>query len=387
MGIGSSGRKGKTMTEAMSRREIEDVLTSIRRLVSHDSKQSTATPQTEPASTPANSEKLVLTSALRVDQPALPTTTETETSDTSAQPAPEAEFAPDPTDVPPAEPGLAQLGADEVSEPQTTDTDTPDPAPVTRATVAVPTFDFRPPAQPSRKNRSKLRPAPSDNWSGLFMDAPHQAEPSFFADKDDTTPVATDTPSQASQPQAAAPDGLLARIQKSGAKTLGDLVAPRIEQTERPEGDAPSVVDTAPGNGDSLVTKGDAPAQSETGAISFVPPPHAELKPDAEVDDLQQSIEDASLEATLSRLETLLGDSATPMHEPAPETPPEMPLSEPAAEKTAERETVIDEGMLYQLVANIVRQELQGELGEKITRNIRKLVRAEVARELALRKL
>jgi hypothetical protein len=48
-------------------------------------------------------------------------------------------------------------------------------------------------------------------------------------------------------------------------------------------------------------------------------------------------------------------------------------------------EAVIDEGMLRDLVARIVREELQGHLGERITRNVRKLIRAEIARALASR--
>lgn len=43
----------------------------------------------------------------------------------------------------------------------------------------------------------------------------------------------------------------------------------------------------------------------------------------------------------------------------------------------------LDEGSLRDLVADIVRQELQGALGERITRNVRKLVRREIHRALA----
>ena len=43
----------------------------------------------------------------------------------------------------------------------------------------------------------------------------------------------------------------------------------------------------------------------------------------------------------------------------------------------------IDEDALRDLVAEIVRQELQGTLGERITRNVRKLVRREIYRILA----
>jgi cell pole-organizing protein PopZ len=42
----------------------------------------------------------------------------------------------------------------------------------------------------------------------------------------------------------------------------------------------------------------------------------------------------------------------------------------------------IDEETLRQMVVDIVRQELQGALGERITRNVRKLVRREIHRML-----
>lgn len=45
-------------------------------------------------------------------------------------------------------------------------------------------------------------------------------------------------------------------------------------------------------------------------------------------------------------------------------------------------DTVIDEDALRDLVSDIVRQELQGALGERITRNVRKLVRREIHRAM-----
>lgn len=45
-------------------------------------------------------------------------------------------------------------------------------------------------------------------------------------------------------------------------------------------------------------------------------------------------------------------------------------------------DAVLDEDALRDLVAEIVRQELQGALGERITRNVRKLVRREIHRAL-----
>jgi hypothetical protein len=43
---------------------------------------------------------------------------------------------------------------------------------------------------------------------------------------------------------------------------------------------------------------------------------------------------------------------------------------------------MIDEDILRALVSDMVRQELQGALGERITRNVRKLVRREIHRVL-----
>ena len=44
-----------------------------------------------------------------------------------------------------------------------------------------------------------------------------------------------------------------------------------------------------------------------------------------------------------------------------------------------------DPDALRDLVAEIVRQELQSDLGQRVTRNIRKLVRREIRRALAAR--
>lgn len=50
-------------------------------------------------------------------------------------------------------------------------------------------------------------------------------------------------------------------------------------------------------------------------------------------------------------------------------------------------EVTFDEGFLRDLVRDLIREELQGGLGERITRNVRKLVRAEIARALATQDL
>ncbi len=67
-------------------------------------------------------------------------------------------------------------------------------------------------------------------------------------------------------------------------------------------------------------------------------------------------------------------------------------VADSATEATADKgdrdlfgddDAVIDEETLRDMVSDIVRQELQGALGERITRNVRKLVRREINRVLA----
>lgn len=59
---------------------------------------------------------------------------------------------------------------------------------------------------------------------------------------------------------------------------------------------------------------------------------------------------------------------------------------EDAAEAPAEAGP-FDEAALRDLIRDLIREELQGSLGERITRNVRKLVRAEIARAMSMRDL
>lgn len=60
---------------------------------------------------------------------------------------------------------------------------------------------------------------------------------------------------------------------------------------------------------------------------------------------------------------------------------------EDAAEAPAAEEAPFDEAALRDLIRDLIREELQGSLGERITRNVRKLVRAEIARAMSMRDL
>lgn len=48
---------------------------------------------------------------------------------------------------------------------------------------------------------------------------------------------------------------------------------------------------------------------------------------------------------------------------------------------------LVDDAMMRALIRDVLREELQGDMGERVTRNLRKLVRAEIARALTARGL
>lgn len=81
-------------------------------------------------------------------------------------------------------------------------------------------------------------------------------------------------------------------------------------------------------------------------------------------------------------------DSPAGMGGPDPDEAPYMeadPDTETFSVLEEDEDTLIDEETLREIVRDIIREELQGGLGERITRNVRKLVRAEIAQALATR--
>jgi len=77
-----------------------------------------------------------------------------------------------------------------------------------------------------------------------------------------------------------------------------------------------------------------------------------------------------------------------PEYAAGPEPVPAHPIHNDAygaIDYTANQDNLLDEEALRELVSEMVRSELQGELGDRITRNVRKLVRREIHRALASR--
>ncbi|MCK8463001.1 hypothetical protein MUY35_03955 [Aliiroseovarius sp. S1339] len=69
----------------------------------------------------------------------------------------------------------------------------------------------------------------------------------------------------------------------------------------------------------------------------------------------------------------------------APSRAPEAPAQD--VEIVGDDTDIIDEEVVHAMVARLVREELQGEVGEKITQSIRRFVRREIERSLTLKGL
>lgn len=102
-------------------------------------------------------------------------------------------------------------------------------------------------------------------------------------------------------------------------------------------------------------------------------------------------VDDDEFEAALSEAVRKPVDDMPAAAEPEAETEAQ---TEAVEEPRAEAETpglseavldALDEETLRPIVARLIREELQGELGERITRNVRKLVRREILRAINAR--
>jgi hypothetical protein len=269
------------MSDAMSSIEIEDILSSIRRLVSEDLR-----PASRQAPAVLVDDKLILTPALRVvsgDEPASgPAETVEIVAPTMPGPLPRLHLGAEPA----IEGRVASL--EQAVEAQALDweSETGDPAPETVA------FEWS-----------------SGAW------AMHREEPAEAEVLSEAVAVGAEVGAGATPPWA----------QEDPGEVFTDLDLMLMEEA---------------GN-----------------AATRAPEPEPELDP-VWVDEAE-----AEVVAGLDRPEAAEGEAAV----------------------EAGTEMTFDEAVLRDLVRDLIREELQGGLGERITRNVRKLVRAEIARALATR--
>ena len=140
------------------------------------------------------------------------------------------------------------------------------------------------------------------------------------------------------------------------------------------EEDAAEVWDTT---ADEVYADFDADAD-EAAELDDEPPAEA-FEPQA-AEDEEEAAEEAGFDAAVE------WDEAEDLDDAAEAEIAAAPVADLPAEPRAD-EAVIDEDMLREMVAQLVRDELQGAVGERITHNVRRLIRREIARALTLQEL
>ena len=302
------------MSDSVKGAEVEDVLSSVRRLISNDHRR--RRPEPEPTSEPAaEAEKLVLSQADRVEE------TPVETAPSYEEPLAFEEHGDS------LEDRIAELEAAISERPE----------------------DWEPDGS---EDQDQHRPTSMVVSRGVGANRPLRlsrialvgAEPP--KDEDDTT----------EQPQ--------------------DNVISEAEHTPDPEDALEEIVASEP-----LV---DAEAEAE---------PESSVEADDAAEE--EAAEDEPVEEAVAATDDGIEDAEIVEHDPEQleddlaERAPKSRTADRMRELYADEidDQLFDDEALRGLVSALIRDELQGELGERITRNVRKLVRREIQRALAARDL
>ena len=380
------------MSEPLSTNEIEDVVSSVRRLVSPEARPRTL-------SRDLGMDRLILTPSLRIvaEQPGSgPTVVKLETvakkSRSGARKA-KAAKAPVVTEAPIAamtEAGdLADTGA--VWNPPT-----PSLAEMAlRAEEAeliiggdrvVPV----PAKTPSRKAKSGI---------GSVGKAVVDAKPKKKAALAATDKAARKTGSKADAPAAEAV------VEEMKVAPVAE--APAVPKAVRPKAAKAKPDETRPTSAKPVATITASPALDEVKAVAAKParkPVAAKRVPDLAAAEgaadpalpVMEQVEPFAMqvepEVAYLPVDVPANDPATGVLAEAAALPVNAdPLADTAGSFLTDGEgnpiSILDEDELMQILRRVIREELQGVLGEKITRNVRKLVRAEIARALTAQTL
>lgn len=131
----------------------------------------------------------------------------------------------------------------------------------------------------------------------------------------------------------------------------------------------------------SVVDSADAPA--EEGSVDEAEVSEVSVEDELTETDAPEAIADDLPEAEEGAEEFAAFEDAEDEEGVAADVDPS--LEEELALAGYSDEDIMDEDALRDLVAQVIREELQGELGQRITRNVRRLVRREVQQALSLR--
>lgn len=265
-----------------------------------------------------------------------------------------------------------------------------------------------------------------------------QAEPSpetpeqEMADKDETENEVAEPASDEAAGETNSDALPLREEQRLDPVGTDDPLAQKIAALEalvarRQDGWEPDGTDASPNSGtdaETLAWQDEAPAKAEDSGFYNLSP--EEMIPDAEFEMASNGDDDAQADDTETAAKA--GEAATGTEEPAVDAASagtseqgssntdapagavfhRSPNASVSSNETVDKtdgtrkqdeangdtstgvffeEEIIDEEALRELISDIVRQELQGALGERITRNVRKLVRREIHRALAAQDL
>lgn len=345
------------MSDPVSNAEIEDVLSSIRRLIAAGDPDQKDEPQ---ASEPADN-KLILTPAFRVfgGDP-----------DKTLQDAAQTDTA-----LPPAGRDIPVESLEQDNSAQTEAVDVAEDADDTPPLVL--SFDTNM-AEPGFQSTSDTSMPPADtqvdfedNWDSDAL--AETAQVAFLHQR--VTSVAAHTPSEEVAPEEAVEEASATEVEAPVVAEAAAIdavpevdavqeaaVAPEAEEVQKQASDQDEVEqDTVAAEEPELVEEepvladSDAPVEDEVEDQPIL----------AEVDDLA----DEPVEDTLgTEVLTATVDDA------------------PVSEIVEDDSDFIDEEHLQEIVARIVREELKGEMGVKITQAVRRMVRREVTRALSLEK-
>lgn len=352
------------MSDPMKQMEIEDVLSSIRRLVADESahRDHAAASAPAPADSPDSPDKLLLTPALRVSGEDVVMPPAADSADgTPLSAAPQDRWANASLEDRIAELEAAVAGTGDEWEPDGSETPrSPE--------IRFEDFESVPQA---------VAPvAPADMMQSDAPDAPVVQEQVFDGGQDDV--IEMDQMPQmdiAPEPVYETPPMGGALHDEATGVTQPPFDAPQADSAPEPLFQAPPMTTFGPMDG-ATEPLAEAPMSMPADEA-----PHWSDAPAAQ--------DAASMEDAPDMDRAAMAQEAS-MHD----APEDEPMLEPEIDDDADDvhlfdgeddEDVLDEEMLRQLISDIVREELQGALGERITRNVRKLVRREINRALASR--
>ncbi len=219
----------------------------------------------------------------------------------------------------------------------------------------------------------------------LIAERPHAvAEPACSTDVSDGVSEPVQTPQTETKPDTDQPAGFVDTMSATIAEITQDAPAaePAMANTESRIAHVSAFLKTETEKPteklEPYVLRPEMSADNKS--VKIEPPLHAK----EELDNADKSGPRSELNTAFQYIPDKEAEEITL---PESEEDDEATLHEiPDADKPEARaENLIDEDALRKIVSEMVRTELQGDLGDRITRNVRKLVRREIHRTLASR--